>query len=99
MFISMWYTVRRSLAGAHIEIQMRHGVAADHHGHVGRAREEPRMRHGAIAGLLHDFYTILMRRHAGVPVVAHDPQTHVIPPAFALGIGANLRRGIVDDGE
>ena len=40
---------------------------------------------------------ILVRVHRRVAVVAHDPEMRVVPPAAALGVGANVGRRVVDD--
>ena len=76
---------------------MRHRVAAHHHGNIRCGRQRPWMRHDTHSTRRNDAREILVRVYRGVPVVAHDPQVGLVPPAARLGVGSKSRRHGVHD--
>jgi len=82
-----------------IDIEMRHRVAAHHHRDVGSGIERPGMGKRSIPPVIHQSDKIFVLPHRRVSVIAGNPEVHLLPSAFALGVVPNLRDCVIYDRE
>src|ERR1700694_4149059 len=76
---------------------MSHGVPADHDGNISGGVESPRMRQRRIYPASKKTGAILVVAHGRMTVISPHPELHPVPPAVPLGVGSDLRDGVVHD--